>query len=188
MIIFFAFYASGSKTSLQELWGRYLRGNRKAFDELYHKLFPILFLVARGKLENSETAKDVVSHVFEKLLNYSDGQSIKNISAFMHRSTKNACLDHIKSQKRKGIVEVAPEKASSNLHHSVPRFLEYEDYLYVMKRCLTEPELKIWLLHLEGYANKEIAKITQTPLKTTTNKKSLARQKLRRYLKEAQNF
>ena len=97
----FPFFLHIKKLSDEELFGRYLQtGNSRFAEELYTRYFHIVLGVAFKHLQDKEEAKDVVIEVFEKFMAESKVQVVQNFGGWIYITTKNACLNRIKSMER----------------------------------------------------------------------------------------
>ena len=72
------------------------------FDRMYSAYFVPLCRFARGKVEDEEDAKDIVSHFFLRLWENRENIYIKGpLIPYLFQAVRNCCLNHLKKEKER---------------------------------------------------------------------------------------
>ena len=77
-------------------------GSLDTLGVLYSRYMHLVYGVSLKYLGNREDAKDVVMHIFEKLIIDLPGQEVRNFKSWLYVLTKNYCLMQIRSNKSAG--------------------------------------------------------------------------------------
>ena len=156
---------------------------RAAFHELFREFFQTLVIYAMKYVSTQEEAEDIVQDVFvsvwekeEKFLSY------QSFRVFLYRSVRNTCLNFAKHK----LVE-KKYVAYQELH---PEISENEEYDWVQEELyrglfkvideLPPRCREVFLLHLDGLKNEEIAARSHITLLTVKTQKK----KALRYIRE----
>jgi RNA polymerase sigma factor (sigma-70 family) len=148
-----------------ELGYKYLDGDNEALGELYKIYYQPLVLIAYKYLVDTDSSKDIVCSVFEKLLllQGSKREQIvlhpqKGIYPYLVSMVKNKCLDHFKSTKLHDKIntDIAAYNSTQNPNLALVQF-ESDNVNYILGH-LSAREKQIMALHLLAYKNEEIAK------------------------------
>ncbi len=159
--------------------------------EFKTKVLPVkdkLFRLAKMMLQNKEEAEDTLQEVFLKLWMLKQGLAAYNsIEALAMKMTKNACLNKLKSQKVKKMVDVTYLDVDSG-YETPYKKLELQDSMQVMYAIFDElprqQKLIIHLRNVEGYSFEEIEQITGLSVNNIRVILSRARQQVKdSYLK-----
>ena len=125
-----------------------------------------LLRYANRYLRNSENARDIVQETFIKFVRISQNEAkaeIKNISAWLYKITRNLCLDHLRSSKRKQEVSIDENIADFADTESPDKTLEKREEMQLVRKQIMELDTRsreILLLKLDqGKSYKEIAAI-----------------------------
>ena len=128
----------------------------------HSKYLPNLLFQAYEILENEQDAEDIVSSLFERLIHNIDKQknitpllSENEVIGYLKISVRNACVDHIRKNKRK-----------SNFFSQVGSGLQFwkrpevfdnfqNEAIELMLIELSEREKQIFRMHLDGHKNEE---------------------------------
>jgi RNA polymerase sigma factor (sigma-70 family) len=155
------------------------------------KVFPVkdkLFRLAKMMLQNREEAEDTLQEVFLKLWMLRQGLPAYNsIEGLAMKMTKNACLNKLKSQKVKRMVDVNELEVDSG-YDTPYKSLERQDDMNTMYAIFEElPHQQKLIMHLrnvEGYSFEEIEQITGLSINNIRVILSRARQQVKEsYLK-----
>ncbi|QHT68594.1 sigma-70 family RNA polymerase sigma factor [Rhodocytophaga rosea] len=155
------------------------------------KVYPVrdkLFRLAKMMLQNREEAEDTLQEVFLKLWMLRQGLPAYNsIEALAMKMTKNACLNKLKSQKVKKMVDVNELEVDSG-YETPYKTLERQDDMNTMYAIFEElPHQQKLIMHLrnvEGYSFEEIEQITGLSINNIRVILSRARQQVKEsYLK-----
>ncbi len=157
-------------------------------EEFQIKVYPLknkLFRFARRMLDHTEEAEDIVQEAFIRLWNRRDKlDEYRSVEALAMITTKNLCLDKIKTRRY-------PMENMDN--HS--RFLEnlpeetradHSDLIHGIHQAIKQlPEQQQMIVHLrdiEGYEFNEIAEITDMNENAVRVALSRARKRIRELL------
>jgi RNA polymerase sigma factor (sigma-70 family) len=155
------------------------------------KVYPVkekLFRLAKMMLQNREEAEDTLQEVFLKLWMLRQGLPAYNsIEALAMKMTKNACLNKLKSQKVKKMVDVTYLEVDSG-YETPYKSLERQDDMNTMYAIFEDlPHQQKLIMHLrnvEGYSFEEIEQITGLSINNIRVILSRARQQVKEsYLK-----
>jgi RNA polymerase sigma-70 factor (family 1) len=159
-------------------------GKTSALNVVFRQYYAPLCLFAARMTKDTTASEDIVGEVFVRFwARHTHFESPDNIKAFLYISTRNACLNYIKSQQRTAITykEVAyltDEKDGFVLNEMVRA--------EVLKEVMTEIETlpaqcrKIFKMsYLEGLKNDEIAACLEISVHTVRNQKQRALQLLK---------
>ena len=172
-----------TESSFQYWWSLFLQGDDTAFGRLYTPFHQKLMLYCFRFLRDEAAAEDAASETLHKLYEYPKLDSVRDFERWLFTCAKNLCLDQIAKNKRRGEIREEIKAGSSSYHRpQAENQLVQEDYDKVLQQTLTDKELLVWQLHLEGYDNDATATKSGLTAKTVANLKSIARQKLRKAL------
>lgn len=158
---------------------KFQKGNAMAFSKIFDLYYRPLCYFAATILDDSGEVEDVVSEVFLKLWQKAaDFNTISSIKGFLYISTKNLCIDRLRSQKRK----VA---SMDNYLYSLESLTEQEDYnvlesevlslIYEEIECLPTKARAIFkLIFFDGLKTDEVAHQLGISVKTVRNQKARA--------------
>jgi RNA polymerase sigma factor (sigma-70 family) len=160
-------------------------------DEFTYKVLPArdkLFRLAKTMLQSKEEAEDTLQEVFLKLWTIRQGlHAYKSIEALAMKMTKNVCLNKLKSQKQKKMVDVIHLDVDSG-YETPYKKVELQDSVNMMNAIFDElPHQQKLIMHLrnvEGYSFEEIEQITGLSINNIRVILSRARQQVKEnYLK-----
>lgn len=170
------------KASLKPIayWAsEFQKGNATAFSQIFDLHYRPLCYFAGTMLDDAGEVEDVVSEVFVKLWQKaSDFDTISSIKGFLYVSTKNRCIDRLRSQKRK-------MASMDDYLYSLDSLSELEDYavlesevlslIYEEIECLPTRARAIFkLIFFEGLKTDEVAHQLGISVKTVRNQKARA--------------
>lgn len=143
-------------------------GDRQAFDTLYDRYFDKLVWFARGFVEETNKAEDLVQDVFIKIIENPDlFDRSKKFSTWIYVVTSNRCKQVIRDEKNRLRIlqeNVFPytEKTSHTLGFSDLNLLK--EKIQTVYTTLSEKEKNIYTLRFEQELSiKEIAGILELP-------------------------
>jgi len=127
-------------------------------EEVFKKYSGLVYRVCRRYVKNDEEAQDLAQDVFLKLhqkLGSFQGQS--SLSTWLYRVSANICLDHIRSRKFKGTLELEDldEMVSSNLSSSGDAELAKIDLEKILKEVKPKTREILFLVLAEGLSYNE---------------------------------
>lgn len=87
-----------------ELWTRILKGDKVAFEELYHRYYSPLFGYALRLSFDEETIKDCLQDIFVKIyVNHSSLPALSYVKSYLYRTLINALLDSTKAVRNRSL-------------------------------------------------------------------------------------
>ena len=167
-----------------ELAQRSAEGDTSAFEELYHRHFRRVYLLALRMMGNATEAEDMTQEVFVHL--FRKIGSFRGESAMMtwlHRVTVNKVLMHF----RKNSVRRERTTEDGESPEPVVRRAETLDQTQAVERIALDRAVAqlppgyraVFILHdVEGYEHAEIARICGTAVGTSKSQLHKARKKL----------
>ena len=147
-----------------------------------------LYRFAAGLLKDNHEAEDVVQDIFLKLWNMRNMmEDIKNINAFAHTMTRNACLDKLKSRRIKYYDDAGPGIPEPAVDDPDPESMtELKDSADRVKVLICNlPEQQRSIIHLrdiDGYSYEEISEIMNMEINAIRVALSRARRSVRESL------
>jgi len=160
-------------------------GDQAAFKYLYQTLSPEVFLFAKKIIGSREEAEDVVTETFFKLWTHREGfETLQNIIAFLHVTSRNACFDRIRhlkveEDKREKLIDaVLTSQPDTPEDRQITELLLNRIYSEIEKLPRKSRDV-IKLSFIDELKNPEIAKRLGTNEKTVRNQKASALKKLR---------
>lgn len=168
----------------------YAQGNNDVVGILYKELFGQLVFFAYSFVKVKEIAADLVSGVFEQLLNIKDTNTRKSFDVdethfinIMHLIVKNKCLDYLKIKNNRQ--RILAENLNIFKRFSVNEMEQVfnAEALKLLKNELSAQQQKILSLHLEGFDNHEIAQNLSLSYNTVRNTLSVSKKRARQLWK-----
>jgi RNA polymerase sigma-70 factor (ECF subfamily) len=162
-------------------------GDRRSFDELVARSYPLVFNTAYRILGDHDSAADATQTSFVRA--YRSLRTFRRSSSFttwLYRIVSNVCLDMVRRQKRHGYSltldaeeEAAPERdIPDDRHHPERIALETELQQAVhqaLARLTLEHRVVLSLYDLAGFSYEEIAEMLKLPLGTVKSRLNRAR-------------
>lgn len=158
-------------------------GERRAFHELFGEYYRSLVVFAMRYVGAKEDAEDVVQDLFVSI--WEKGEkflSVRSLHTFLYNSVRNTCLNLLKHRK--------VEEKYLNYSMMFEEFSEDNDYevledelyrrLFQVIEELPPRCREVFMLHLEGRKNEEIAGLLEISLLTVKTQKK----KALRYIRE----
>ena len=171
-------------------------GDRKAFEALVRALERPIYVAAYAILPNREEALDVVQETFLRLFgNLHKVKSEARFKCFVFKIAVNCAIDRLRRLKRQrislsedGTLPAATEMELSRRIESPEKLAEKRELLQTLQAVIDDlpPRQKLCLVlsDLDGLSKKEIARTLGCPQGTVRSNLHIARQKLRRALKD----
>ncbi|MBS7199018.1 MAG: RNA polymerase sigma-70 factor [Bacteroidales bacterium] len=156
----------------------------EAFRELFSEFYNSLVLFAMGFVEQQDVAEDIVQEVFiavwERDAQYPTYNAFRS---FLYNSVKNAGLNHLKHKnvEEKYLASLNLEDEGDDIDL---KMMEEELYRLLFKTIDELPDKcrNIFLLHLEGKGNEEIALLLNLSILTVKTQKKRAMSYIRECL------
>ncbi len=156
----------------------------EAFRELFSEFYNSLVLFAMGFVEQQDVAEDIVQEVFiavwEREAKYPTYNAFRS---FLYNSVKNASLNYLKHKnvEEKYLASLSLENERDDIDLKI---MEEELYRLLFKTIDELPDKcrNIFLLHLEGKGNEEIALLLNLSILTVKTQKKRAMQYIRKHV------
>ena len=156
----------------------------KAFHELFLRFFNYLVVYAMRRVQRRDVAEDIVQEVFiavwERDAQYPTYNAFRS---FLYNSVKNAGLNHLKHKnvEEKYLASLNLEDEGDDIDL---KMMEEELYRLLFKTIDELPDKcrNIFLLHLEGKGNEEIALLLNLSILTVKTQKKRAMSYIRERL------
>ena len=166
--------------------------NRMTLEQFTSQVLPLknkIFRFAKRLLTAQMEAEDVTQDVFVKLWTKKETlQNYRSVEALAMTITRNACLDKLKSNKRRRADDIEDAHTASG-EASPQQRAEMSDHVTLAKQIIDRlPEKQkmiVQLRDIEGYEFKEIEEITGISVNAIKVNLSRARQKIRQELTNA---
>lgn len=156
--------------------------NKPAFDELYGRHWRSLYKIAFNRLQEEESAKDLVQDVFLSLWRVRKTASIQSLAPYLHTAMRHK-IYNLLSRGKAGAHFVEPfENMAESCLTADGGFRERElkGLITSWMDGLPEKRREIFRMHfLEGLSTKEISEQLQISQKTVQNQVLLAMDNLR---------
>lgn len=162
-------------------------GDRRSFDELVARSYPLVFNTAYRILGDHDSAADATQTSFVRA--YRSLRTFRRSSSFttwLYRIVSNVCLDMVRRQKRHGHSltldaeeEAAPEREIPDDRHHPERVAlatELQQAVHqALGRLSLEHRVVLSLYDLAGFSYEEIAEMLKLPLGTVKSRLNRAR-------------
>ena len=147
-------------------------GSLQILGELYDRYMHLVYGVALKYLKNREDARDVVTNIFEKLIDDLLKHEVDNFRSWLHVMTKNHCLMIIRAGKSKMKMEFEKNleedmEYAINPHHMDESAEEppVNALNKCMKKLADEQQTCVRLFYLEEKSYKQVVDISGYELK-----------------------
>lgn len=172
------------------------KGNKEAFKVLFELYYGKLLYFAQSYISNKEDAEEVIQDVFVKV--WKKRKKITtNINGYLFKTTKNTCLDYLRSKKSKlstteNMVQLEAlinfHALSDNNASSIIR-KELEQKIRTGIELLPEKCRQVFVKsRIDGLKNKEISDELDISIRTVENQMSKAIKHMRVHLREFLSF
>ncbi len=160
-------------------------GSKKAFETIYNQHYISVFYFTKRFVPDIQAAEDITTETFmklwEKLKNF---ESLQAIKSFLYISTKNACLNLLRSEQRQSMHQkqlsylLTEEMEDAMAQHKVTARIYQYIYDEIEK---LPPQLKVVfkMAYLDGLSNEKIARELSINNQSVRNHKSRALKSLR---------
>lgn len=160
------------------------KGNMDAFAVLYNFYYKPIYFFAKKFVTEHEQARDIVSESFMKLWQkHTNFASLDNVKAFLYVTTRNACMDYLRFEKRvltgkKEILYTTEEEQRSTDFGIIDAEIIHEIYLQIENLPPQCGEVFTLSFHYNK-KTEEIAEILNIAKQTVLNQKAKAVKLLR---------
>lgn len=155
---------------------QYISGNNEVIGKIYLSYRNTLLLIAYKYTRDTDLSLDIIQDIMEKLIslpvekrkeyfNYTENRLLAYLTIFI----KNRCLDIIKKKKNREKIlhSIRSYIMMDSTNEGFTIFMK--DMLNTVTKGLQPREAEILQLHLEGYANDEIAERLNITYNTVKN-------------------
>jgi RNA polymerase sigma-70 factor (ECF subfamily) len=161
-------------------------GNKSAFDLLIKAYLPRIYNAAFYFVRNMEDAKDICQEVLCKAyLNIKNFDENRPLFPWLHRITKNLCINHLKRYENRNL-GIADEEfypsSTKNPEESVIEAFEAELIKSVIEELPGQQRHILYLKYYEECSYREMAEILDIPTGTVMSRLYNARQNLKERL------
>ncbi|WP_235048384.1 RNA polymerase sigma-70 factor [Arcticibacter svalbardensis] len=151
-------------------------GNKVAFDELFVLYYDRLLSFARQYTKQLEVAEEITSELFVKIwIKRNDLEHVNNPEVYLFVSIKNACLNLLRSERRRPTLsaEVMDSQFLEQLSSPINESLEEKELLKLLDKAVNDlPEKRRIIFKLikeDGLNSKAVAKILGISIRTVEN-------------------
>jgi len=166
---------------------QFRNGDNFAFKKIYERYFDALFLFGKKYISSQDIMEDILQEIFikawEKRAYFFHELALK---AFLYKSVKNSCLNHIEHQTVKKKFESRQDANSYDENIFYRNIIEEEVNRHISEAVKELPESAriIYLLSLKGVKNKDIAEDLKISINTVKTQKLRANRFLKEKLKK----
>lgn len=164
------------------------RNDHRAFTELYHRYFTVLYSFTLYYLRDEEACRDAMQHIFMNLWEQRQRITItSSVRSYLYTSAKNYVLNQIRAHKvrlQHGLSEQTKEKPEHT--PSAEDFYERKELnrliALAIKNLGHEKKQRIVEMRLQGMSNKDVADQLGIPENTVRTYYAQSLRALRDYL------
>jgi RNA polymerase sigma-70 factor (ECF subfamily) len=155
-----------------------------AFAGIYNRFYNPLVYFARKLLSDPSAAEDIVTEIFLKFWEkHHHFTSLYAAKAWLHISTKNACINHNKNSQTQARAKAALHALSDTFDDSVLQAITQTEFLrevcYIVEALPVQCRKIVVLSYISGLSNQEIARLMRISVHTVRNQKVRGIQLLR---------
>lgn len=155
-------------------------GQHEALDVLFGQYYRALVYYALSIIKNQEDAEDIVIESFSRLWNNREKmESLQNIKGFLYLTTRNACIDFLREQRKMRHVQhemqflinsVDQEDTDIEITRAETLRHIYEEMEKLPQQCQNIFKLSV----IQGLKSKDIAQELNISVSNVTSQKSRA--------------
>ncbi|RZT92312.1 RNA polymerase sigma-70 factor (ECF subfamily) [Ancylomarina subtilis] len=166
---------------------QFRNGDNFAFKKIYERYFDALYLFGMKYVSTQDVMEDILQEIFikawEKRAFFFHELALK---AFLYKSVKNACLNHIEHQSVKKKFELRQDSNSYDENIFYRNIVEEEVNRHIAEAVKELPASAriIYLLSLKGVKNKDIAEDLEISVNTVKTQKLRASRFVKEKLKD----
>ena len=106
-------------------------GDKKAFEEIYNRYWPTLFLQINRMVQDQDESIDIVQSIFEKIWRNTP-RDVNNIQAYLYQMGRYASINFINKSSRKQSFVDDFNNFQNNLADSITDKIHYSDVLKIL--------------------------------------------------------
>lgn len=149
------------------------QGSKAAFNELFMLYHQKLLSLARQYVKSNEGAEEITSELFVKLwLKRHNLSQVINPEVYLFISIKNACLNLIRSEKKRNSIFSPFSSAEESLDQEISSMADGELFKLLDKAIAALPEQRrviFILIKEDGLKTKAVAEIMGISVRTVEN-------------------
>ena len=169
----------------QELIHQLTKGDNAAFETIYNHYFNSVFYFAMRFVTNAQEAEDITTETFLKCWQKrTDFENIHKLQSFLYTTTRNACINALRSEKRqsereKQLSYLLSREDEEGIKQQQLTAQIYQ-YIYEEIEKLPPQEKNIFkMAYIDGLSNEEIARQLNINNQSVRNYKTRALKSLR---------
>lgn len=163
-------------------------GDESAFQEIYHRYWYKLYIVARRKVNAEEDAEEIVQDIFVDLWERRTRLTINELDKYLFSAVKYKVLNYIKSQIVRQTYQTERLSITIDADSNTEEELAYKDLNQAIMEGIGQLPSKtqeiFQLNRLEGLSVKEIAELLHIPERTIEYHITQSLRTMRIYLKD----
>jgi RNA polymerase sigma-70 factor (ECF subfamily) len=165
-------------------------GDRHGFATAFERYYLTIYHFAKKFIDNGADAEDITAESFIKLWRHAEQpEGIQNVRTFLHVTTKNACLDYLKThkghKKKEEEISFLDRQDTRNAFALAEIKAEVLEEVYAEIEKLPKKCREIFKLsYIEGMKINEVAEHLQISEQTVSNQKTRALKLLRLALQD----
>ncbi len=170
---------------LKQLIKSCIKGDRGAQKEMYQIYSPVLYAIIKRYVKSDFDAEDVLIDSFLKI--YQNLSKFRNEGSFEGWIKKIAVRESLMFLRRNKVFRMLIEVDNISVHQKITyqdQELEYQDIIDVLQLLPVGYRTVFNLYEIEGYKHKEIAEQLGISINTSKSQLRLAKQRLRKLIKE----
>jgi len=131
------------------------------FNSAYNKYYEQLYYYAYGFIEDSETCKDILGDVFERLWANKDKMLTNTISSYLYSCVRHECIDYIRHDQTTRKYAESILKAAETEASSTPE--ELDERICIVRKAMNElPEKTRYVLEECYFNNKKYKEVADS--------------------------
>ena len=148
-----------------------MNGDFNSFNHLFFRYYGRLCAYVAEIIKDDFASEDIVQDLFIKIWTNREKIEVQeSIAGYLFKSSKNAALNYLRSEKNK---KNAVERISINKSLLTDYDIEQEEFLSVLDKCINQLPARskeVFLLYrIEGLKQKEISEKLNISVKTIKN-------------------
>jgi len=164
---------SEKELKILSLFANIERSSKAAFNELFILYHPKLLSLARHYIKGNEGAEEITSELFVKLwLKRHKLSKVINPEVYLFISIKNACLNLMRSEKKRNSIFSPLSSAEESLNQEISSMADHELFKLLDKAVAALPEQRriiFILIKEDGLKTKAVAEIMGISVRTVEN-------------------
>ena len=157
----------------------------RSFKGIFEEYYPSLYHYANRLVNDDQMADDITQEVFVDVWNKREEITLYSTAGYLYTSIRFKCLNYLRSLKKQ--LHERIDVADTIKDETQDRFyIIEEEFLREIRKVIgTMPEQrqKVFLMHLDGYNQQEIAEELKVSVNTVKTHKLKARQYLQKEIK-----